>query len=72
MLSNLIFEVWNSFGCFTRLLFHDVKKGFVLALKYVSVVGDGAQIQSVLLDVVGRSTVPQVFVNGKHIGGSDG
>lgn len=49
-----------------------MKKGFVLALKYVSVVGDGAQIQSVLLDVVGRSTVPQVFVNGKHIGGSDG
>ncbi|XP_024184249.1 monothiol glutaredoxin-S6 isoform X2 [Rosa chinensis] len=33
---------------------------------------DGGQIQSVLLDVVGRSTVPQVFVNGKHIGGSDG
>ncbi|KAK9948511.1 hypothetical protein M0R45_004083 [Rubus argutus] len=33
--------------------------------------GDGAQIQSVLLDVVGRSTVPQIFVNGKHIGGSD-
>ncbi|KAM5546659.1 glutaredoxin-C3 [Rosa sericea] len=32
---------------------------------------DGGQIQSVLLDVVGRSTVPQVFVNGKHIGGSD-
>lgn len=33
---------------------------------------DGAQIQSVLLDVVGRTTVPQIFVNGKHIGGSDG
>ncbi|KAF3440750.1 hypothetical protein FNV43_RR19036 [Rhamnella rubrinervis] len=32
---------------------------------------DGAQIQSVLLDLVGRRTVPQVFVNGKHIGGSD-
>ncbi|XP_050367707.1 monothiol glutaredoxin-S6-like isoform X2 [Argentina anserina] len=32
---------------------------------------DGGQIQSVLLDVVGRSTVPQVFVNGKHIGGCD-
>ncbi|KAM1529184.1 hypothetical protein ACFX1Z_018421 [Malus domestica] len=32
---------------------------------------DGAQIQSVLLDVVGRTTVPQIFVNGKHIGGSD-
>ncbi|KAK8556839.1 hypothetical protein V6N13_064838 [Hibiscus sabdariffa] len=32
---------------------------------------DGAKIQYVLLDLVGRSTVPQVFVNGKHIGGSD-
>ncbi|XVF62132.1 hypothetical protein PTKIN_Ptkin08bG0192600 [Pterospermum kingtungense] len=32
---------------------------------------DGAEIQYVLLDLVGRSTVPQVFVNGKHIGGSD-
>ncbi|KAE8674014.1 S-adenosyl-L-methionine-dependent methyltransferases superfamily protein [Hibiscus syriacus] len=32
---------------------------------------DGAKIQHVLLDLVGRSTVPQVFVNGKHIGGSD-
>ncbi|KAA8547448.1 hypothetical protein F0562_003688 [Nyssa sinensis] len=32
---------------------------------------DGYQIQNVLLDLVGRRTVPQVFVNGKHIGGSD-
>ncbi|KAF5735988.1 putative glutaredoxin-1 grx1 [Tripterygium wilfordii] len=32
---------------------------------------DGSQIQYVLLDLVGRRTVPQVFVNGKHIGGSD-
>ncbi|PHT56643.1 Monothiol glutaredoxin-S6 [Capsicum baccatum] len=32
---------------------------------------DGGRIQEVLLDLVGRSTVPQVFVNGKHIGGSD-
>ncbi|KAK8619127.1 hypothetical protein V6N13_133094 [Hibiscus sabdariffa] len=32
---------------------------------------DGGQIQYVLVDLVGRSTVPQVFVNGKHIGGSD-
>ncbi|OMO56996.1 Glutaredoxin [Corchorus capsularis] len=32
---------------------------------------DGGQIQYVLLDLVGRRTVPQVFVNGKHIGGSD-
>ncbi|KAJ7953060.1 Glutaredoxin family protein [Quillaja saponaria] len=32
---------------------------------------DGFQLQSALLDLVGRRTVPQVFVNGKHIGGSD-
>lgn len=32
---------------------------------------DGGEIQSVLLDLVGRHTVPQVFVNGQHIGGSD-
>ncbi|XP_042501955.1 glutaredoxin-C3-like isoform X1 [Macadamia integrifolia] len=32
---------------------------------------DGSQIQDVLLDLVGHRTVPQVFVNGKHIGGSD-
>ncbi|XP_054810152.1 glutaredoxin-C3-like isoform X1 [Prosopis cineraria] len=32
---------------------------------------NGHQIQNVLLDLVGRRTVPQIFVNGKHIGGSD-
>ncbi|KAL0904283.1 hypothetical protein M5K25_026373 [Dendrobium thyrsiflorum] len=32
---------------------------------------DGTEIQNVLLNLVGRQTVPQVFVNGKHIGGSD-
>ncbi|KAG2278032.1 hypothetical protein Bca52824_060587 [Brassica carinata] len=32
---------------------------------------DGSQIQYELLEFVGRRTVPQVFVNGKHIGGSD-
>ncbi|THG00258.1 hypothetical protein TEA_026284 [Camellia sinensis var. sinensis] len=32
---------------------------------------DGYKIQDVLLDQVGRHTVPQVFVNGKHVGGSD-
>lgn len=35
-------------------------------------VDDGYEIQSVLLDLLGRSTVPQVFVNAKHIGGCDG
>ncbi|GJN39015.1 hypothetical protein PR202_gb28105 [Eleusine coracana subsp. coracana] len=33
---------------------------------------DGGEIQDVLLDIVGKRTVPQVFINGKHLGGSDG
>jgi len=33
---------------------------------------DGRDIQNVLLDLVGRRTVPQVFVNGQHVGGADG
>ncbi|XP_052198476.1 glutaredoxin-C4 [Diospyros lotus] len=32
---------------------------------------DGWNIQNALGEIVGRRTVPQVFVNGKHIGGSD-
>ncbi|KAI7747438.1 hypothetical protein M8C21_000139 [Ambrosia artemisiifolia] len=32
---------------------------------------DGYKIQDVLLDLVGRRTVPQIFVNGKHVGGAD-
>lgn len=33
---------------------------------------DGWNIQDALGEMVGRRTVPQVFINGKHIGGSDG
>ncbi|GJV54105.1 putative reverse transcriptase domain-containing protein, partial [Tanacetum coccineum] len=32
---------------------------------------DGSKIQDALSEVVGRRTVPQVFINGKHLGGSD-
>ncbi|KAI3446636.1 hypothetical protein Pfo_003301 [Paulownia fortunei] len=32
---------------------------------------DGGNIQDALSEIVGRRTVPQVFINGKHIGGSD-
>ncbi|KDP46838.1 hypothetical protein JCGZ_24047 [Jatropha curcas] len=32
---------------------------------------DGQNIQDALSKVVGRRTVPQVFIDGKHIGGSD-
>ncbi|KAL5974078.1 hypothetical protein ACLOJK_030740 [Asimina triloba] len=32
---------------------------------------DGMKIQDALGEIVGRRTVPQVFIKGKHIGGSD-
>ncbi|KAL4302698.1 hypothetical protein GQ457_10G024460 [Hibiscus cannabinus] len=32
---------------------------------------DGWNIQDALSEIVRRRTVPQVFINGKHIGGSD-
>ncbi|XP_054807377.1 glutaredoxin-C4 [Prosopis cineraria] len=32
---------------------------------------DGSKIQEILVNTVGRRTVPQVFINGKHLGGSD-
>lgn len=33
---------------------------------------DGSDIQDAVSEIVGRRTVPQVFIDGKHIGGSDG
>ncbi|GLT28039.1 hypothetical protein SLA2020_029960 [Shorea laevis] len=32
---------------------------------------DGLSIQDAVSEIVGRRTVPQVFINGKHLGGSD-
>ncbi|TMW55843.1 hypothetical protein Poli38472_008491 [Pythium oligandrum] len=32
---------------------------------------DGAQIQALLLELTKQRTVPNVFINGKHIGGCD-
>lgn len=32
----------------------------------------GRELQDAMAEVAGRRSVPQVFVNGKHIGGSTG
>jgi glutaredoxin 3 len=32
---------------------------------------EGADIQAALLSLTGQRTVPNVFVNGKHVGGND-
>ncbi|CDO92713.1 unnamed protein product [Kluyveromyces dobzhanskii CBS 2104] len=31
---------------------------------------DGAEVQEALLEITGQSTVPNIFINGKHIGGN--
>lgn len=52
-----------------KRILHDLnERPFVVELDLRD---DGSQIQDVLLELVGQRTVPQVFVNGKHIGGSD-
>lgn len=33
-------------------------------------ISDGAEIQSYLAEITGQRTVPNVFINGKHIGGN--
>jgi glutaredoxin 3 len=41
-------------------------------LKDLFIADDGSKIQDILVNIVGKRTVPQVFINGKHLGGSDG
>ncbi|THU63001.1 hypothetical protein C4D60_Mb01t11110 [Musa balbisiana] len=56
--------------CMTaKAVFQELKKEpCVLELDEIE---DGSEIQDALSDIVGRRTVPQVFVRGKHLGGSD-
>ena len=45
---------------------------FTFLTEFFSPLDDGWKIQNAMSKIVGRRTVPQVFINGKHIGGSDG
>ncbi len=40
---------------------------FILELNTID---DGAEIQDALYDITGQRTVPNIFINGKHIGGN--
>lgn len=40
-------------------------------LMELDVAPDGADVQAALLELTGQKTVPNVFVNGKHVGGCD-
>lgn len=37
----------------------------------LDLIPNGAELQEALASMTGQKTVPNVFVNGKHIGGSD-
>ena len=45
--------------------------GYLLNLEILCFEGDGAEIQSALREWTGQSTVPNVFIGGKHMGGCD-
>ncbi|KAI8031778.1 Monothiol glutaredoxin-S6 [Camellia lanceoleosa] len=65
----LSFLVSTRYSLRAKRIFSELnEKPFVVELDLRD---DGYKIQDVLLDQVGRHTVPQVFVNGKHVGGSD-
>ena len=38
----------------------------------INVAGDPAKRQEMMTRAHGRHTVPQIFIDGKHVGGSDG
>merc|ERR1712053_14568 len=45
-------------------------KGIDAKIIELDKVDNGAQIQSPLKDITGQGTVPNVFINGNHIGGN--
>ncbi|ODV64114.1 dithiol glutaredoxin GRX1 [Ascoidea rubescens DSM 1968] len=52
----------------TLQTFDDLKqKPYVLQLNKIS---DGSEIQSALKEITNQSTVPNIFIDGKHIGGN--
>lgn len=42
-----------------------------MAFKLFSPSGNGAEIQGALVEKSGQRTVPNVYINGEHIGGAD-
>lgn len=62
----------NAFNPTFYLYFHFIEWRKVLTWTILCFTEDGSNIQDSLNEIVGRRTVPQVFINGKHIGGSDG
>lgn len=69
--SNKVFVASKSYCPYcraTKKFFADVyPKAYVIELNEIP---DGSDIQDYLYKKTGQSTVPNVFINGKHIGGN--
>lgn len=52
----------------TKTLLTD--KGVEFKLYELNEMDDGAEIQDALLEISGQKTVPNVFINGVHVGGN--
>jgi len=53
----------------TKALFEDL--GVEATVFELNQMDDGADIQDALLEITGQRTVPNTFINGKHMGGND-
>lgn len=53
----------------TKELFEDL--GVEATVFELNQMDDGADIQDALLEITGQKTVPNTFINGKHVGGND-
>lgn len=57
-------------------MYHSFSFGFIISFicMYINncILAEGAAIQASLQKLTGQRTVPNIFINGKHIGGSDG
>ncbi|TMW82694.1 hypothetical protein EJD97_005307 [Solanum chilense] len=60
-------------GCLAKRAFKQfyTVRNLLSKLCFFLLLDDGWNIQDAISEIVGRRTVPQVFINGKHIGGSD-
>ncbi|KAF1333597.1 Glutaredoxin, partial [Globisporangium splendens] len=52
-----------------KALFNDLKTDFEVV--ELDERADGAEIQTILLELTNQRTVPNVFIKGQHIGGAD-
>jgi glutaredoxin 3 len=64
-------EIYTKFGCPYCARAKALLGGKRIAFEEYDVGGDSAKRQEMLGRANGRHTVPQIFIDGRHVGGSD-